>query len=289
MTFLPIVLAIVGCIFVFIAGLIYGIRKSRGERTRLTADIEDKERAIFEIRARKGPDNSEQLSSLQGVINSLTERLEKQSTEIETALASTASTLRKEVSSLGSKDKEWQLKVANQIDKLRMDQLEPLKKDNLSSRIEDVLGPLARTQSIRQVIEKLDIKGLTRNDLPGLLTTLGKETGLTTCVLVDSTGLPIAANKDGINIEVLAGLSASLHQLANRTLKAGQPMPNAFINRDEENQLTVARFVPIGKDLYTILAVMQGGNVGPDVLDPLVPIMQKVLKYEPWTPDSERK
>lgn len=148
--------------------------------------------------------------------------------------------------------------------------------------LENILAPIARTHSIRSKIEAIDTSGLTRNDLSLLLTKVSQSCGLSKCVLVDPGGLPIAASKDATDIDVLAGLSAVLHQLALRTRQNGQPMPNAFIHRDEENQLTLARLIPIGEKYFTILAILHGNVIGPDALDPLVPVIRKVLRHEPW-------
>ncbi len=148
--------------------------------------------------------------------------------------------------------------------------------------LENILAPIARTHSIRSKIEALDTSGLTRNDLSTLLTKVSQSCGLSTCVLVDTAGLPIAASADAADVDVLAGLSAVLHRLAIRTRDNGQPMPNAFIHRDEENRLTLARLVPIGDNYFTILAILHGSVIGPDALDPLVPVIRKVLKHEPW-------
>ncbi|MCA9669694.1 MAG: hypothetical protein KC503_29065 [Myxococcales bacterium] len=151
----------------------------------------------------------------------------------------------------------------------------------LKNELEELIAPLLQRERIGAALAQLD-PAVAKGDLPQALTAIAEKAGFGTVVLSDDVGLPIAVNDGGKEPDVHAGLSSLLVTLCDRIEGNEQPAPIAAVLRDEANQVVIHRIFRTRKQRYVLTAVSNGAAVPPDVLDPALNTVERILGRQRW-------
>lgn len=299
----------------FTGGFLFGARSGRSRREALVGDLAQASQqahdAHAELRAAQreleqarsahgGDDGAARIASLQATVTQLSQQLDTRTHDLEQIVAGTLTSFTSEASHrerTGSMREEKLVQLLEALRETSIDRstveelLKPLASDrsasaDLEREMQSVLAPLARTQSIQRTLEDIARVRRNRSEINELLTVVKERCGLAGCVLADTTGLPIAAAAGSESVELVAGLSTFFHRLEERTRAAGQPAPNAFLSRDEQNQLILARLIRLGDETYALIVSLQGTGIEPGTFDPIVPAVRAALDTEPWDDDE---
>lgn len=147
----------------------------------------------------------------------------------------------------------------------------------LRETVQGLLGPMVERERLGLAISQLD-RGLhSRGELPRLLTLIAERGGFATVLLSDAEGLPLASNDTREDPEQLAATTSLLLTLADRITQAGDPPPIAAVLRDEDNRVVLHRLFRVGDERYVLTAVTKGLFLPPDVLDPSLVQIERLL------------
>lgn len=116
-----------------------------------------------------------------------------------------------------------------------------------------------------------------RGHLAALLAEIGERAGLSSLVLSDEVGLPVADANSSASDE-LAASSALLLRFADRLRDSGQPVLVSAIIRDTEGRIVLHRVFDVGRERYVLTAVAERASLAPDALDPALPQIQNLLR-----------
>lgn len=153
----------------------------------------------------------------------------------------------------------------------------------LESKVHDLLSPLEQQRDMRGKLSAISTKG-TRADLPTVLREISEATGVSTVVLSDSSGLPLATSEGTQHdADVRAGAGCLLFALADRMHEGGLPRPLSVMVHDSENQATVHRFLEAEGVPYLLTAVLRSKEVPADVLDPALDAVRALMSRVAWT------
>ncbi len=144
------------------------------------------------------------------------------------------------------------------------------------------LQPLLQRDQEVTALGSLDRTLAEKGDLPKALTLIADAGGFGTVVLSDNVGLPLANNHGGKDIEVHAGLSSLLLTLVDRVKGNELPVPIAAVFRDQANQVVVHRVFSVGGERYVLTAVATGTPMAPDVLDPTLKTVERIIDRARW-------
>jgi hypothetical protein len=142
--------------------------------------------------------------------------------------------------------------------------------------LREVVAPLAEHARVQTALTELPSLYRHRGHLGQLLAEVAQRAGLSTMILSDEVGLPLAATAaDGS--EALAAAASLLLTLADRLASTGQPAPIGAVSRDVEGHLTLHRIFACGEERYVLTAVAKGTVLAPDSLDPILPQLRQLL------------
>lgn len=116
-----------------------------------------------------------------------------------------------------------------------------------------------------------------RDELPALLDEVAREGRFSAVLLSDDVGLPIAASSGARDAEVLAGISSLVLTLADRLVKAGEPVPLAILVRDDAGGLVLHRILTVGEERFLITGVGRDPTLTSEALDPVLPALESAL------------
>lgn len=145
-----------------------------------------------------------------------------------------------------------------------------------------LLKPLAEKERRGHELSHMELGLVSRGELPILLDTIVSRVGLVAVVLTDAVGLPLAMSQNAEQGEVLAGISALLVNVRERTITAEQPAPYAFVVHDESHREILYRVFTLDDEEYVLIAIAQGLELTHDVLDPALPHVIQLLRVEAW-------
>jgi hypothetical protein len=128
---------------------------------------------------------------------------------------------------------------------------------------------------IRQFLDVGDRPSTTR--LSDLLEGIARTGGFGTVLLCDEVGLPLALTEAAKSPDLIAAVSSMLISLADRFVAHGAPSPVAAVFRDDTNQSFVHRIFRIGSDRFVLSASAHGLFLPPEVLDPAITKLERVL------------
>jgi hypothetical protein len=148
---------------------------------------------------------------------------------------------------------------------------------NLRETVQGLLGPMVERERLGLVFSQLNGEAQTRGELPRLLTLIAERGGFATVLLSDAEGLPLATNDTRENPETLAATTSLLLTLADRIAQGGDPPPIAAALRDEDNRVVLHRIFHVGHERYVLTAVNKGVFLPPDVLDPTLVQIERLL------------
>ncbi len=160
--------------------------------------------------------------------------------------------------------------------------LEPVLKRDLQSRelhdaINGLLRPMVEREKLGIELTRLDGNFSGRAGLSQLLTTIAKRAGFSTVLITDNSGLPVAQNDGPQSVDMLVANVGLLLGLTERIISNGAPAPLAVVLRDSDNGLSVHRFFRVEDRRYVLTAITSGSFMSPDVLDPTLARIERVM------------
>ncbi len=148
--------------------------------------------------------------------------------------------------------------------------------------ISKILEPLATQERVKQSLSTIDSGSGKRTELPRLLEALKTQGGFSACLLVDDAGFPLAASSGPIDTDVLAGLTALVPSLIDRTRSTGEPAPISLSLHDEDNRYILHRAMEVKQERYFLTALSQGHPIAHNTLDSVLAVIEEVLTNEAW-------
>lgn len=190
-------------------------------------------------------------------------------------------TLRTELASRPRADRDPQL-IKAQIDDTLRTLMGPLLQREADARglreqVQGLLGPMVERERLGLEFARLNREATTRGDLPHLLSMIAQRGGFSTVLLSDAEGLTLASNSGTENPEVLSATTSLLLTLADRIAQGGDPPPIAAALRDEDNRVVLHRIFRVREERYVLTAVNKGLFLPPDVLDPTLVQLERLL------------
>ncbi|MGN6103820.1 MAG: hypothetical protein ACTHU0_01830 [Kofleriaceae bacterium] len=151
------------------------------------------------------------------------------------------------------------------------------------AEVQRVLAPLVERERLGAELAQLDVGSGTRGELPHVMDALARIGGFSSVVLADEVGLPLAVNSgasDGDG-ERLAGMWSMLLALADRVVLSGAPEPRAIVVHDTANQTLLHRLFTSCGNRFVLTAVSRGRSLSPEVLDPALGKLERILGGTP--------
>ncbi|MCA9550146.1 MAG: hypothetical protein KC933_08930 [Myxococcales bacterium] len=142
--------------------------------------------------------------------------------------------------------------------------------------LREVMAPLAEQARVQSALSEMPTMYLHRGHLGHLLREVAARAGLSTMILSDEVGLPLAATSADAS-EALAAAASLLLTLADRLASTGQPAPVGVVTRDVEGHLTLHRIFSLDDERYVLTAVSKGTVLAPDSMDPVLPQLRQLL------------
>ncbi len=151
------------------------------------------------------------------------------------------------------------------------------------TEIRKLLEPLASSERVKQSLAQIDVGSGKRTELPRLLDAVKSQGGFSACLLVDDAGFPLAASSGTLDTEVLAGLTALVPSLIDRTRATGEPAPISLSLHDEDDRFILHRSMQVKQERYFLTALSQGHPIPHNTLDSVLGVIEEVLTSEAWT------
>ena len=302
MNIVPYVIAAIAGAALLAAGYLSGVRRGKAARAGLRALAESKEVELQRLTVRLEADASrmaereqslsEMAESLSVALASHQETLKseiRQSVEGMTQLVGQRDDGRQELNTLMQEQfTQLEQRLSQAASRTDLDQLiRPLREREKSDErwrrdMTALLKPLAERERVGHELSHMDLGLSGRGELPVLLNSMCARVGLSEVVLTDSVGLPLAMSENAIQGDVLAGISALLVNVRERTIAAEEPAPYAFVVHDESHRSILHRVFTVEEEEYVLIAISQGVTLPHDVLDPVLPYLSQILRAEAW-------
>ncbi len=237
-------------------GYLVGARRGLAARAALRADVSRAASAEAQLGA--------EVRAMQG-------RLEAASQEL--------IALRRAGSSSDSKPPEA---LRGQIDATLRALLGPLLERDSEARelreaVSGLLRPMVERERLGLELTRLDADLVGRAGLPAILTAVATRGGFSTVLISDDNGLPLATNEGARNTDLLGASTSLLLTLVDRIARDGGAAPFSAVLRDTDNRLVLHRIFRVGQGRYVLTAVGSGAFLSPDVLDPTLARIERVL------------
>jgi hypothetical protein len=160
--------------------------------------------------------------------------------------------------------------------------LQPLLARDLQARelrdaVNGLLGPIVERERLGLELARLDPSLSGRGGLGELLNTLAKRAGFSTVLITDNNGLPMGQSDGAKEVERQCATLGLLLNMVDRIGGGGAPAPLAVMLRDTENQVALHRLFKVEGQRYVLSAVASGGLLTPDILDPTIARIERVL------------
>lgn len=147
----------------------------------------------------------------------------------------------------------------------------------LRAQMDGLLRPMAERERLGLELTRLDQDLATHAGLPRLLSSIASRAGFSTVLITDDAGLPLAVNEGARDAELLGASASLLLTLVDRVVQHGAPAPLGAVLRDSENKNVLHRIFRVGHERYVLTAVASGGFLPPDVLDPTLVRIERLL------------
>ena len=140
----------------------------------------------------------------------------------------------------------------------------------LKTTIEETLAPLVRRDRFDLDLSRLDVDAGRRRDLGLLLDKIAEVGNVSTVVLADEEGLPLAANGRGSEVDRRAADASLVLLLADRLGSGERPQPRAMVVHDSADETTVCRIFEVAGRRLMLSATTTDGRLTPTALDPVL-------------------
>jgi hypothetical protein len=153
---------------------------------------------------------------------------------------------------------------------------------DLQRVITEALAPLLERERTGYELSTIRTSG-GLGALPALLDTIAQKAALSSLVLSDEAGLPLAASSDARDVDALAGTAAFFLTLSDRAERTGQPRPLSSVLLDDANRMTIHRTFTVGAARYTLSGVARGRSLAPGALDPALLSVERALLQQDYS------
>lgn len=278
-------------------GFLFGARLGREARRGLLAQSEEREERIRLLEAdaasrEAAAPSADVKAQLEGLVTTLGSRETEHAAAIRDELRALATAMSSQERSHEKLKADLHDQLASMA-KLSADP-ETLKRDfqklvspllqqretearKIGDMMKEVLAPVLEKGRLSR--ELMSVKGgAGLHELPRVLDAIAEKGSFSTVVLADDVGLALAANSAGRNVEALAGVSAMLFTLADRSASVGESRPSAVIVQDEHAQSAIYRMFQVGTSRFVLMAIGRGVVIEPGALDPALPKLQSALE-----------
>ncbi len=150
------------------------------------------------------------------------------------------------------------------------------REEDLAAQVRGVVGPLADRARMQAALTDLPDDYRHRGHLSQLLATVADRAALSTVILSDEAGLPLAEASAEAS-EALAAAASLLLTLTDRLDSSGQPAAVGAVVRDTEGRLVLHRIFLAGGERYVLTGVSKGTSLSPEALDPVLPQIRQLL------------
>lgn len=246
--------ALLAAIPLLLAGYLFGVRRGVSARDGLRAEL-----------ARREIEQAAQAQELKQARAALRQAEEK---------------LAEKLATRGGTSSEEPLK--EQIDSAMKNLLQPLLARDLQARelkeaVNGLLGPIVERERLGLELARLDPNLSGRGGLSQLLGTMATRAGFSTVLVTDNNGLPMGQNDGAKDVDMLCATLGLLLNMVDRITSSGSASPLAVVLRDSENQVALHRLFKVEGQRYVLTAVASGGLLTPDILDPTIARIERVL------------
>jgi hypothetical protein len=255
-TGIAIVGAVVAAIPVIVAGYLIGIRRGVGARESLRRDLAQSQTVLATC--------EQELRQSQHLLQRAHEQL----------------AARPAVTGSAEAVKERPLK--DQIDSSLTNLLQPLLARDLHTRelrdaVNSLLGPMVERERLGLELARLDAGLSGRGGLSQLLSAMATRAGFSTVLVTDNNGLPMGQSDGAKQVEMLCATLGMILNMVDRIATSGGSTPLAVVLRDADNQVAIHRLFKVEGLRYVLTAIASGSFLSPDVLDPTLPRIERVL------------
>jgi hypothetical protein len=170
----------------------------------------------------------------------------------------------------------------DQIDSSLTNLLKPLLSRDLQTRelrdaVNDLLGPIVERERLGLELARLDPGLNGQGGLSHLLSNMAMRAGFSTVLVTDNNGLPMGQSDGAKRVEMLCATLGMILNMVDRIANSGGSNPLAVVLRDADNQVAIHRLFKVEGQRYVLTAIASGSFLSPDVLDPTLPRIERVL------------
>lgn len=152
-----------------------------------------------------------------------------------------------------------------------------LQSRELKEALDGLLRPMVERERLGFELTRLDGNFSGRTGLSRLLTAIAQRAGFASVLITDNNGLPLAQNDGAPSADMLTASVGLLLGLVERIRSNGAPAPIAVVLRDSDNGVAVHRFFRVDERQYVLTAVASGSFLSPDVLDPTLARIERLM------------
>lgn len=147
--------------------------------------------------------------------------------------------------------------------------------------------PLIEREQVSRKLASIEAPATPHGALSLVLEDMAQRAGFLVLLLSDASGLPLASNAQARDIESLGALAAGVLSLSERLKLLSQPAPLAMLMQHEGGRVSLQRIFQVEGESYVLSAVTRGVLLLPDVLDPALPMIERILGRKPWEEPEE--
>ncbi len=172
--------------------------------------------------------------------------------------------------------------LKNQIDSALKSLLQPLLARDMEARelraaVNGLLAPMVERERLGLEMTRLDDNVVGREGLSQLLSTMANRAGFSTVLVTDDNGLPMGQNDGAQQVDMLCASLGLMLNMVDRIATNGGAAPLAVVLRDSDNRISLHRLFKVDGQRYVITAITSGSFLPPDVLDPALARIERVL------------
>lgn len=155
---------------------------------------------------------------------------------------------------------------------------------NFYMAVQQTLNALMPSEQPDLDLSDLTINSKHRSELTRLLDQMAEKAHLTTVVISDEAGLPLAFNSDATQTDRMAALTSLIVLLSERISRNDGPAPLSVVIYDESNTQTLCRIFQVNQQKLFLLAQSVDVRLTPTALDAALPKVNSLLSPQATVP-----
>lgn len=155
---------------------------------------------------------------------------------------------------------------------------------NFHMTLQQTLHSLAQGEQSDFDLSDLTVNSKHRSELTGLLDQMAKKANLTTVLLSDEAGLPLATNSNATQADRMTAVSSPILLLCERISRSDAPAPLSVVIYDESNTQTLCRIFQVNDQKLYLIAQSVGVRLSPTALDAALPKVDRLLSPQVTIP-----